>query len=204
MTCGGYIQGGPYHSQSLEAIFAHIPGLKIALPSNALDAKRLLKTSIRDPNPVIFLEHKALYRLETEKESSKDDLLPFKANIVKEGDKLTVVCYSYMAFIAKEVAKDIDMEIIDIRTINPLDIDIILTSLKKTGRLMIIHEACKKMGFGAEIASQVMEKGFDYLDAPIIRVAAKNLPIAYCRDLEDEILPQKKDIEKAAKELISF
>ena len=211
MTCGGYIQGGPYHSQSLEAIFNHIPGLKVVIPSNALDAKILLKTAIRDPNPVIFLEHKALYRqrfFSAREESSKGDLLPFgKASIVKEGEDITVVCWGMCVLMAYEVAselKDISIEVIDLRTLNPLDMDTILKSLKKSGKVIVFHEAWKTGGFGAEILSRIVEEGFEYLDAPIKRVAAKDVPIPYCKDLEDEVLPQKEDLKKAILELHSF
>jgi 2-oxoisovalerate dehydrogenase E1 component len=211
MTCGGYIQGGPYHSQSLEAIFNHIPGLKVVIPSNALDAKRLLKTAIKDPNPVIFLEHKALYRqrvFSAREESSRGDLLPFgKASIVKEGEDITVVCWGMAVFMAYEVAcelKDISIEVIDLRTLNPLDMKTILESLKKSGRVIVFHEAWKTAGFGAEILSRIVEEGFEYLDAPVKRVAAKDVPIPYCRDLEDEVLPQKQDLKKAILELHSF
>lgn len=209
MTCGGYVQGGPYHSQSLEGIFSHIPGLKIAVPSNALDAKRLLKCAVRDPNPVIFLEHKALYRDEKSRsfESSSDVLLPFGiARIVKEGDDITAVCWGKMVEFTKEVSDEVDIsiEIIDLRTINPLDIDTVLKSLEKTGKLLIVHEGCRRSGFGAEIAFEVIERGFEYLDAPIKRVAAADCPVPYCKDLEDEVLPQKDDIKEAIIELYSF
>ncbi|MDX8430331.1 MAG: thiamine pyrophosphate-dependent enzyme [Candidatus Algichlamydia australiensis] len=213
MPCGGYIQGGPYHSQSVEAFLAHCPGLKIAIPSNAADAKRLMKAAIRDPNPVIFLEHKALYRqrlYSAKPEPAKEDLLPLgKAHIVHEGEDLTLITYGMlvpMAFeIANQLAKEgISLEVIDLRTIVPLDRETILTSVKKTGKVLIAHEAVKHGGFGAEIAAQISEELFPYLDAPIKRIGARNCPVPYNKEMEASVLPQKSDIEKAVKELASY
>ncbi|KPK33261.1 MAG: MFS transporter [Chlamydiae bacterium SM23_39] len=213
MTCGGYVQGAVYHSQSIESIFIHIPGLKVAIPSNANDAKRLLKTSILDPNPVIFLEHKALYRREDfskNEESSIDDFLPFgKGKIVLNGKDLTLVTWGLMVAEAYEVAKNlldkgVSVELIDLRTLVPVDLDIILKSIKKTAKLLILHEANKTLGFGAEIAALISDKAFTYLDAPIKRIAGKDCFVPYCKILEEEILPSKRDIEKAILELVSF
>ncbi len=214
MPYGGYIQGGPYHSQSIEAVLTHIPGLKVVVPSNAEDAKRLLKTAICDPNPVIFLEHKALYRQRSfaaRKEPGKNEFLPFgKAKVVTEGQDITVVGWGMMVAMGYEVVKrlkkeqDINVELIDLRTLNPLDLTAILTSLKKTGKLLILQEAFKTCGFAAEIAARIMEDGFEYLDAPIQRVAGADCPIPYNKDLENQVLPQKEDIEKAIIDLINF
>ncbi len=213
MPYGGYIQGGPYHSQSIEAFLAHCPGLKIVIPSNAADAKRLLKASIRDPNPVIFLEHKGLYRQRVfcaRPETGNDDLLPLgKANVVREGSDVTFVGWGMMVVMASEVAEilskeGIHVEVVDLRTIVPLDIETVLKSVKKTGKLVIAHEAPKFCGFGAEIAAQIMEQAFPYLDAPVARVGGKNCAVPYCKDLEDVVLPQRHDLEKALRELALY
>lgn len=213
MPYGGYIQGGPYHSQSIEAFLAHCPGLKIVIPSNASDAKRLLKTAIRDPNPVIFLEHKALYRQRVfcaRKEPSENDLLPFgKAKVVRQGSDVTVVAWGMMVVTANEVIEKlsqegISAELIDLRTIVPLDKETILNSVKKTGKLLVIHEAARNCGFGAEIAAMVAETAFDYLDAPIVRVTGADCPIPYSKKLEDAVLPQSEDLEIALRRLASF
>ncbi|MCH9634769.1 MAG: 1-deoxy-D-xylulose-5-phosphate synthase [Chlamydiae bacterium] len=213
IPCGGYIQGGPYHSQSIEAYLAHCPGLKVVMPSNAYDAKALLKAAIRDPNPVIFLEHKLLYRqrvFSARKEPSKDFLLPFgKANTTLEGSDMTVVSWGYTLVMAHEIAErlkkeDYSIEVIDLRTIVPLDEEAILKSVQKTGKLLVIHEDAKNGGFGAEISARINEKAFEFLDAPIKRVCGKNTPIGYSKVLENATLPQKEDIEIAMRELLDY
>lgn len=213
MPYGGYIQGGPYHSQSIEAFLCHCPGLKVVIPSNAADAKRLLKTAIRDPNPVIFLEHKALYRQRlfcARPETGPEELLPFgQAEIVREGKDITLVgwgmgiCLSVEA--VETVSKEgISVEIIDLRTLVPLDFATVLASIKKTGKLLIVHEAVRNCGFGAELAARAAEEAFLFLDAPVQRVAGKDCPVPYCKDLEEEVLPQKKDIEAALRQLSRY
>ncbi|MES2344492.1 MAG: thiamine pyrophosphate-dependent enzyme [Chlamydiota bacterium] len=213
MPCGGYIQGGPYHSQSIEAYLAHCPGLKVVIPSNAADAKRLLKAAIRDPNPVIFLEHKALYRQRVfcaQREPEEHEIIPLgKAKIVRKGRDLTLVAWGMMVFMAVEVAERladerIDVEVIDLRTIVPLDFATIVESLKKTGKLLIAHEAARTCGFGAEIAARASEMCFEYLDAPVVRVTGQDCPVPYCKILEDAVLPQKEDLEKAMRKLAGF
>lgn len=213
MPYGGYIQGGPYHSQSIEAFLCHCPGLKVVIPSNAADAKRLLKTAVRDPNPVIFLEHKALYRQRlfcARPEPGVDDLMPFGvANVVRDGSDVTVVAWGMMVMMANEIAELLQkeghsIEVIDLRTLSPLDFNTVLTSLKKTGKLLIVHEAPRTCGFGAEIAARALEEGFNYLDAPVVRVAGKDCPVPYCKDLEEEVLPQKCDLEAALRKLVQY
>ncbi len=213
MPCGGYIQGGPYHSQSIEAFLSHAPGLKVVIPSNAADAKRLLKAAIRDPNPVIFLEHKALYRQRVfcaRKEPKENELQPLgKAKVVRSGDDLTVVCWGMTVFMAAQVAETlsqegISVEVIDLRTIIPFDAQTVLQSVKKTGKLLVAHEAARTCGFGAEVSARVVEEAFQYLDAPVMRVTGKDCPVPYCKDLEDAVLPQIADLEKAIRELASF
>ena len=213
MPYGGYIQGGPYHSQSTEAFLSHCPGLKVAIPSNAADAKRLLKMAIRDPNPVIFLEHKALYRQRlfcARPETGAGEILPFgQANIVREGSDLTYVGWGMtvaMGFEAAEnLAKEgISVEVIDLRTLVPLDFATVLASIKKTGKLLIAHEAPRNCGFGAELSARAVEEAFRYLDAPVQRVCGKDCPVPYCKDLEEEVLPQKKQIENALRNLANY
>ncbi|MDN3503983.1 MAG: thiamine pyrophosphate-dependent enzyme [Rhabdochlamydiaceae bacterium] len=213
MPIGGYIQGGPYHSQSIEGFLAHCPGLKIAYPSNAADAKRLLKAAINDPNPTLMLEHKGLYRqraFSANKEPDENSMLEFgKAKVVHKGDELTVVSWGmplvFSYEIATQLAKEgISIEVIDLRTIAPYDFDAILESIKKTGKLLVVHEAAKTCGFGSEIAARCAEEGFEFLDAPVKRVTGLDCPIAFAKGLEDENLPQKKDIEVAMRDLVSF
>jgi len=213
MPYGGYIQGGPYHSQSIEAFLAHCPGLKVVIPSNAADAKRLLKAAIRDPNPVVFLEHKGLYRQRVfcaRRPPEKESILPLgKANIVREGTDVTLVGYGMMIFMAVEVAEKlsregISVEIIDLRTIVPLDEEAIAKSVRKTGKLLIAHEAPGNCGFGAEIAARICEKHFAYLDAPIVRVTGADCPVPYSKILEDEVLPQTHDLSLALRNLALF
>jgi 2-oxoisovalerate dehydrogenase E1 component len=213
MPYGGYIQGGPYHSQSIEAIFAHCPGLKIVIPSNAADAKRLFKAALRDPNPVIFLEHKALYRqrlFSARPEPDRFALLPLgKAAVIREGTDLTYVGWGMTALMGYEAAEalakeGISIEVIDLRTIVPLDEATILSSVKKTGKLLVAHEAPKNCGVGAEIVARLSEAAFSYLDAPPQRIASLNCPVPYSKELEDAVLPQKETILSAMRELASY
>ncbi len=204
---GGGVAAGPHHSQSLEAIYTHIPGLLVVMPSNAYDAKGLLKSSIREDNPVIFIEHKKLYG-EACDVPEEEYLVPLgKADVKREGKDITVISYSQCVNrslnAAEELARDgIELEVVDLRTLKPLDEDTILNSVKKTGKVMIVHEACKTGGFGAEIAATVAEKAFDYLDAPIKRVAALDSPIPFNPKLEAYVLPNENDIMAAAQELM--
>jgi 2-oxoisovalerate dehydrogenase E1 component len=213
MPYGGYIQGGPYHSQSIEGFLAHCPGLKVVIPSNSQDAKKLLKAAIRDPNPVVFLEHKALYRQRVfcaRPEPEADELLPLgKAKIVREGTDVTFVGWGMMICMVAEVAEalaqeGIHVEVIDLRTIVPLDIETVLASVRKTGKLLIAHEAPKSGGFGAEIAAQIAEAAFTVLDAPIMRIGGKNCAVPYCKILEDEVLPQRHNLEQALRQLALY
>ena len=200
---------GSQHSQYLEALFFHIPGIKIALPSNPYDAKGMLKTAIRDDNPVLFIENSFLYNLKGEV-PDEDYTVPFgKAEIKKEGNDITIVSYSMMVNKCMNVAKDLEQsgtsaEVIDLKTIQPLDIDTVIKSVKKTGRLLIAHESYKKGGVGAEIASQVMEKAFDYLDAGIERLGEKEAPIPFAETLEKVIVPGEEDIKKKCEILMDL
>jgi len=209
---GGYIHGGLCHSQNIEGFFAHLPGIKIAYPSNAADAKGLLKTAIRGADPVLFLEHKGLYRQSyaSAPEPDADYLLPFgKAALKKEGDDVTVITWGALVQKAREAARKLEneglsVEVIDIRTINPLDIDTIIKSIKKTGKALVAHEDTRFAGFGAEIASQIAEFAFEYLDAPVKRLGGSDTPIPFSPVLEEEALPQTADLTLAIRELAIY
>ncbi|MEM8629464.1 MAG: thiamine pyrophosphate-dependent enzyme [Chlamydiota bacterium] len=213
MPYGAYIQGGPYHSQRVEAFFAHCPGLKVVLPSNAADAKRLIKTAVSDPNPVIFLEHKALYRqraFAARPEPGKEEYLPFgKAACVKSGTDISVITYGMMTMFAEEVAKTLEkegisIEVIDLRTLVPLDQETISSSVRKTGKVCLLQEASLFLGIGAEIAAQIAERDFSYLDAPICRIGAEGLPVPYAKSLERAVLPSKESIEQKLRDLYRY
>lgn len=204
---GGGKQLAAQHSQSLESYFLHCPGLKLVMPSTPEDAKGLLKESIRDDDPVVFLEHENLYNTKGEV-PSEDYTTPIgKASIKRNGRDLTIVAYSNMILTALEAAEQLEkegisVEIVDLRTLNPLDIHTILASVKKTNRVIIVEEDWKTGGVGAEIASQIYENVFASLDAPIIRVAGKDTPMPYAKNLERAAIPQVEDIMQAAINLL--
>ena len=206
---GGYIHGSLYHSQSIDGYFTHIPGIRVAFPSNASDAKGLLKAACRMNDPVLFFEHKGLYRqgYAASPEPDENYLLEFgKAKIVQEGNDITIVTWGAIVQKSIEAAKKsgYSVEIIDIRTLNPLDIDTILESVKKTNRVIVAHEDVITSGFGAEIVSQISDKAFEYLDAPIKRVASQDSHVAYAPVLEDEILVQTSWISDCITEVMKF
>jgi 2-oxoisovalerate dehydrogenase E1 component len=209
---GGYIHGGHYHSQSIESIFAHSPGLYIAYPSTAADAKGLLKSAIRMEDPVLFLEHKALYRQRyaMSPEPGDEYLLPFgKASLRREGKDVTVITYGATVYLALNAAKKlsergIETEVVDLRTIVPLDKEAILQSVKKTNRVLVVSEDSRTSGFAAEICSIVAEEAFEFLDAPIKRVTARDVPIPYAPALEAAVLPGEAQILETLEELISY
>ena len=209
---GGYIQGAMYHSQCIEATFATRPGMLLAMPSNAADAKGLLKAAIRGQDPVLFMECKNLYRQERAKspEPDKDYVLPFGiGRTVKEGDALTIVTWGNTVNVCLDAAmalqdSHIEVEIIDLRTILPWDKDLVFKSLKKTNRCMVVHEEQMTMGFGAEISARIMEEAFDTLDAPVKRVAALDSFCPYSKPLENAVLPQAGWVIEAAKKLVSY
>jgi len=212
VAVGAYIHGGLYHSQSIDGIFAHIPGLRVVMPSNAADAKGLLKTACRSDDPVIFLEHKGLYRANFAVSAEPDAgyCLPFGiARTVKEGGDISVITWGMMVHRSLEAAHKLEeegvgVEVIDLRTLNPLDREAILASVRKTGKVLIVHEDTLTGGFGAEIAAIIAEEAFTMLDAPIRRVAAKDSPIPFSPILENAMLPQTEDIVRALVELNSF
>ncbi|MGI6036995.1 MAG: alpha-ketoacid dehydrogenase subunit beta [Limnochordia bacterium] len=196
------------HSQSLEAWFVHTPGLLVVMPSTPYDAKGLLKAAIREDNPVIFIEHKMLYNTRGPVPEGEYVLPLGKADIKREGDDVTIVATSRMVYYAQEAAetlaqRGISCEIIDPMTLVPLDKETIVNSVVKTGRLVIAHEAVTRGGFGAEVASIVIEEAFDYLDAPILRVGAKNVPIPFSPVLEREVIPQVEDIIAAVEQVMA-
>jgi len=204
---GGNRSNAAQHSQNLEAWFVHIPGLIVVMPSTAYDVKGLLKTAIRNDNPVIFIEHKLLYSIKGEV-PQEEYLIPFgKADIKREGKDISIVATSRMVYKTLTAAdmlekEGISIEVIDPRTLVPLDLETIINSVKKTGRLIIVHEACKRGGIGAEIAQEVTEEIFDCLDAPVKRVAALDVPNPYNANLENIVLPDEDDIISAVKDML--
>ena len=205
--CGGGLNAGPQHSQCLEAWFAHVPGLKVVMPATAHDAKGLLKSAIRDDNPVLFIEHKALYALKGEI-PEEEYLVPLgKAEVRKAGKDVTVVATSRMvheALAAANVLSEggIDVEVIDLRTISPLDKETIFQSVEKTSRLVVAHEAVKAFGVGAEVAAMVCEEMIDRLSAPVARVGAPFVPSPF--NLENLYLPNSDDVVKAVRKVMAY
>jgi pyruvate/2-oxoglutarate/acetoin dehydrogenase E1 component len=204
---GSGTQLGAQHSQQLEAYFMHCPGLRVVVPSTPMDAKGLLKTAIRDDNPVIFIEGQGLYSMQGEVPPG-DYTMPFgRANIIREGKDITFISYLKMTHecleAADELAKEgIDAEVIDLRTLNPLDTETIFDSVRKTGLALVANEAWRTCSAGAEIATLITENCFDYLDAPVIRVSAMDIPMPYNKELEYAALPHKQDIVNAVRKLL--
>ncbi len=210
---GGYLHGGSvYHSQSGESIFAHIPGIRIAFPSTALDANGLLRTAIRADDPVLFLEHKHLYRQPYNRtpDPGPDFTIPFgRAKITKPGKNVTLITYGALVYRSEQAAAEalergIEVEVIDLRTIMPYDWETIAASVKKTGKVVVAHEDVLTCGFGAEIAARVAQELFDYLDAPVTRVGALDTPVGYAPSLEEAILPSPKKVLKAILEVAEY
>jgi 2-oxoisovalerate dehydrogenase E1 component len=213
VAVGGYIHGGLYHSQSIDGFFMHIPGVRVVFPSNAADAKGLLKTACREDDPVLFLEHKGLYRqgFASAPEPDAEFVLPFGlAKVKKAGDDITVITWGMLVQRSLDAARKVEekhgvtIEVIDLRTLNPLDKDTILGSVRKTGKVLIVHEDTLTGGFGGEIAAIVAAEAFDRLDAPIQRIAAKDTPVPYGPELEDAMLPQERDVMAGLEKLVLY
>jgi pyruvate dehydrogenase E1 component beta subunit len=207
-SCGAGIGAAAQHSQCLEALFMHLPGLKVVMPSTPNDAKGLLIEAIRDDNPVVFLEHKMLYALEGEVPEGEYTISFGQADIKREGQDVTVVATANMVHTAlsaaeKLAADGISVEVVDPRTLYPLDEESIIESVKKTHRLVIVHEEVKFAGSGAEIAALVAEKAFDYLDAPILRVAAPFCPVPFSQPLEQAFIPSEQQLIDAVKKVMA-
>ncbi|MEK7442811.1 MAG: alpha-ketoacid dehydrogenase subunit beta [Chloroflexota bacterium] len=207
-TSGGGKQLAATHSQTPDVIFAHFPGLKVVAPSTPAEAKALLKASIRTDDPVFFIEHSTMYSERGEVSDDPNFLLPIgKSDIKRKGKDVTIVTYSKMVSISLKAAAElekegIDVEIIDLRSLRPLDLDPVFESFKKTNRAVIVEEGWKTFGIGAEVASRIYEECFDYLDAPIERVAQKEVPLPYSAELERAAIPQVKDVIAAVKKVL--
>ena len=204
--CGRGRSNGCTQSQSLESLLTHIPGLKVVMPSTPYDAKGLLKSAIRDNDPVIFIEHKGLYQTRGEIPEEEYVLPIGKADIKQEGTDVTIITYSKSVLMALDAAKELETagisaEVLDLRTLVPLDFEAIKESVSKTGRVLIVHEACERSGYGAEIAAQIVDKLFDELDAPILRVCGENIPVPNATLPEVESAPTVAKIVAAAKKL---
>ena len=204
MASGGGSQLGATHSHSLEGLYAHFPGLKVVCPSNPADGKALLKRAMRDDNPVIFIEHSALYSVKGEVPDDPDRLLEFgQAAVLREGSDVTIVGYGGSVHQALRSAtmlqeqEKLSAEVIDLRTLRPLDIDTVIASVKKTNRCVVVEDDWRFGGFAGEISAQVMERAFDWLDAPVARVSGKDVPMPYNRNLEFAALPSEEDVVEA-------
>jgi 2-oxoisovalerate dehydrogenase E1 component beta subunit len=207
---GGGVHGGPFHSQNPEMYFVHTPGLKVVYPATAYDAKGLMKSAIRDDNPVIFFEHKFLYRRIKEDLPEDDYTVPIgKAAIRREGRDLTIITYAAMVHTSLEAAEmlakeGIEVEVVDLRTLLPLDRDAILASVKKTNKLLVVHEDTRTGGVAGEVAALVCENIFEELDGPILRVTSLDTPVPYSPPLEEHFLPNAEKIAAAARELARY
>ena len=208
---GGYVRGGPFHSQNPEAAFLHTPGLKIVYPATASDAKGLLKAAIRDDDCVLFFEHKYLYRRIKEEMPAGDHVTPIgKARTAREGKDVSIITYAATVWKSLEAAEQLEkedglsVEVIDLRSIAPMDDDAIVATVKKTNRVLIVHEDTRTGGVAGEIAARINEHAFEWLDAPILRVTAADVPLPYSPPLEDYVLPQTNDIVKAVRRLAVY
>lgn len=207
---GGNIHGGPFHSQNVEMPYVHTPGLKVVQPATARDAKGLIKASIRDNDPVIFLEHKYLYRSVKEELPAGDYTVPLgRAEIQREGSDLSILTYGWMVHVALAAAKrltgeGIDIEVLDLRTLLPLDREAILGTAKKTSKVILLHEDTLTGGLGGELAGIIGEHAFDYLDGPLVRVAAPDTPVPFAETLEQAFLPSEEEVVAKARWLHRF
>ncbi len=209
---GGYVRGGPFHSQNPEAAFLHTPGLKIVYPATASDAKGLLKAAIRDDDPVLYFEHKYLYRrIKEDLPEGDDHIVPIgKARTAREGKDLSIITYAATVWKSLEAAEQLEkedglsVEVIDLRSLSPLDDEAIIATVKKTNRVLIVHEDTRTGGVAGEVAARINEHAFEWLDAPILRVTAADVPLPYSPPLEDYVLPQTTDIVNVARRLAAY
>jgi len=207
LPSGGGFSGGPFHSQNPEAWFLQAPGLKVVAPATAEDAKGLLASAIRDPNPVCFLEHKGLYRhVKGEVPEGQHTTELGRARVAREGEEMTVIAYGSAVGLAELAAEELgeSIEVIDLRSLCPLDTDAIVASAAKTGKVLVAHEATRSCGVGAEVSAVVAERCFEHLDAPIRRLTAPDVPIPFSPPLEQAVLPQLDDMKEACRELLSY
>jgi pyruvate/2-oxoglutarate/acetoin dehydrogenase E1 component len=208
LPSGGGFSGGPFHSQNPEAWFLQSPGLKVVAPSTPADAKGLLASAIRDPNPVLYLEHKNLYRrAKGEVAEGRYEVPLGEARVAREGSDLTVVTYGAMVLTALEATDDLDgasVEVLDLRSLVPLDVEAILASVRKTSKVVVLHEATRSCGVGAEVAALIAERAFEDLDGPIVRVTAPDTPVPFSPPLERAVLPQVDDVKEACRELLAY
>ena len=207
LPSGGGFSGGPFHSQNPEAWFLQTPGLKVVAPATAADAKGLLVAAIRDPNPVCFLEHKGLYRYVKGGVPEGEHVVPLgKARVAREGGEMTVIAYGSAVHLALRAAEELgeDIEVLDLRSLCPLDTEAILTSARKTSKVLVAHEATRSCGVGAEVAALVAAEAFEDLDAPVRRLTTPDVPIPFSPPLEQAVLPQLEDMKEACHELLSY
>jgi 2-oxoisovalerate dehydrogenase E1 component beta subunit len=208
---GGYVRGGPFHSQNPEAAFLHTPGLKIVYPATASDAKGLLKAAIRDDDPVLYFEHKYLYRRVKEEMPDGDHVVPIgTARLAREGRDLSIITYAATVWKALDAAEQLEredglsVEVLDLRSLLPMDDDAIVATVRKTHRALIVHEDTRTGGVAGEITARLNERAFEWLDAPVMRVTAADVPLPYSPPLEDYVLPQTEDIVRAARVLAGY
>jgi pyruvate/2-oxoglutarate/acetoin dehydrogenase E1 component len=207
LPSGGGFSGGPFHSQNPEAWFLQSPGLKVVAPATAADAKGLLISAIRDPNPVMFLEHKHLYRRVRGEVPEGEYTVPIgEARVARAGGELTVIAYGSTVALAEQAAEELDedIEVLDLRTLCPIDAGAILASVRKTGKVLVAHEATRSCGVGAEVAALVAEHAFEDLDAPVARLTAPDVPIPFSPPLEQHVLPGLDDMKEACRELLAY
>jgi 2-oxoisovalerate dehydrogenase E1 component beta subunit len=208
---GGYVRGGPFHSQNPEAAFLHTPGLKIVYPATPEDAKGLMKAAIRDEDCVLFFEHKYLYRRLKATMPAGDHVVPIgKARVAREGSDLSIITYAATVWKALEAAEQLEredglkVEVLDLRSLQPMDDEAIVATVRKTNRVLIVHEDTRTGGVAGEITARITERAFEWLDAPVLRVTAHDVPLPYAPALEDFVLPQTADVVRAARRLAAY
>ncbi len=207
LPSGGGFSGGPFHSQNPEAWFLQTPGLKVVAPATAADAKGLLVSAIRDPNPVCFMEHKGLYRHVRGEVPEGEHTVPIgEARVAREGEEMSVIAYGSSVHLALQAAEELgeSIEVLDLRTLCPLDREAILSSARKTGKVLVAHEATRSCAVGAEVAAIIAEEAFEDLDAPVRRLTAPDVPIPFSPSLEQAVLPQLDDMKEACRELLAY